>query len=177
MNPPLEYSFPRYLASKKSVDDRALNRHVWQTLASQLQGSSSEPSLHVLEVGAGIGTMIERVLEWGLLPAAAAYTALDVRPENIQQATERLPVWGRAHGWRVEPCPPAGMLFERRGQRLTVEMEAIDLFDFIAREAGSPRWDLLIAHAFLDLMDIPSALPQLFRLLRPGGLFYFSLNF
>ena len=26
------YTFPHYLAAKRSVDDRALNRHVWETL-------------------------------------------------------------------------------------------------------------------------------------------------
>ena len=56
-------------------------------------------------------------------------------------------------------------------------MEAIDLFDFAAREQGHKQWDLLIAHAFLDLMDLPRALPLLFSLLKPDGLFYFTLNF
>jgi len=36
---------------------------------------------------------------------------------------------------------------------------------------------MLIAHAFLDLIDVPAALPHLLALLRPGGLFYFTLNF
>lgn len=177
MNTPQSYSFPRYLASKKSIDDRALNRAVWHALASRLPADSSEQPLRVLEVGAGIGTMIERVLEWGLLPGPAHYTALDARPDNIQQAGDRLPAWGQAQGWQIEVCPPSGWRFERSGQQITIATETIDLFDFITREAGTHPWDLLIAHAFLDLMDIPFTLPQLFRLLRPGGLFYFTLNF
>ncbi|MCZ7668823.1 MAG: hypothetical protein M5U34_17285 [Chloroflexi bacterium] len=51
------------------------------------------------------------------------------------------------------------------------------MFDFAAREQGKREWDLLIAHAFLDLMDIATALPSLLSLLKPGGLCYFSLNF
>jgi len=35
----------------------------------------------------------------------------------------------------------------------------------------------LLAHALLDLMDLPSLLPLLWRLLKPGGLAYFTLNF
>lgn len=31
---PTAYSFTRYLAAKKSVDDRSLNRHVWEHLAA-----------------------------------------------------------------------------------------------------------------------------------------------
>ena len=60
---------------------------------------------------------------------------------------------------------------------LQLNLEAIDLFDFIQREQGNQTWDVLIAHAFLDLVDIPAALPKLFSLLKPGGLFYFSINF
>jgi hypothetical protein len=60
---------------------------------------------------------------------------------------------------------------------LAVALETIDIFEFIAREGGSRRWDLLIAHAFLDLLDVAAILPDLLGLLAPGGLFYFSLNF
>ena len=38
-------------------------------------------------------------------------------------------------------------------------------------------YDLIIANAFLDLVDIPQTLPRLRHLLKPGGLFYFTINF
>jgi len=64
---------------------------------------------------------------------------------------------------------------------MRVRLEAIDLFDFIRREdarlEGSRRWDVLVAHAFLDLIDVPAILPRLLQLLQPGGLCYFTLNF
>ena len=41
---PTEYSFQRYLSAKKSVDDRALNRLVWQALEKSLvQSPDSAP--------------------------------------------------------------------------------------------------------------------------------------
>ena len=144
------YDFPRYLAVKKTVDDRALNGHVWQTLRQNLP-----PQPHILEIGAGIGTMVERLVEQQFI-SSAKYVAIDNQPENIASARRRL------------ANLPAGF-------QLT--LEAIELFDFIARAQGEQQWDLLIAHAFLDLMDIPATLPQLFSLLKPGGLFYFSINF
>ncbi len=64
MTPPEEYSFIRYLAAKKSVDDRALNRHVWETLKSSLAAQVAETPVRILEIGAGIGTMVERLLDW-----------------------------------------------------------------------------------------------------------------
>ena len=41
--------------------------------------------LRVLEVGCGIGTMVERLLDWGLL-VRAAYTGIDVEAEFIRAA-------------------------------------------------------------------------------------------
>ena len=60
---PGEYSFPRYLEAKKSVDDRSLNRSVWEALASSLPENSSEQPTKVYEIGAGIGTMLARMME------------------------------------------------------------------------------------------------------------------
>jgi SAM-dependent methyltransferase len=157
------------------VDDRALNRQVWGTLAGALPPSSPARPLRVLEVGAGIGTMLERMLDWGLLEYAD-YTAIDASEENIATAGRRLQ--GRTGAERQDQAKSQpGLVLERPEGRISVELEAIDLFDLIDREAGRRTWDLLAAHAFLDLMDIPATLPRLFRLLRPGGLFYFTINF
>ena len=149
---PSDYSFTRYLAAKKSVDDRALNEHIWQTLAKALP----QKPLQILEIGAGIGTMIERTIERQLFGEDVSYTAIDAQTANINEARQRL---------RTAP------------ESFTIQLEAIDLFDFTAREQGKRRWDLLIAHAFLDLVDLAQTLPILFSLLKPGGHFYFTLNF
>ena len=53
----------------------------------------------------------------------------------------------------------------------------VDLFRFIAREQGQRTWDLLMAQALLDLVDVPTTLPALLSLLRPGGLFYCPITF
>jgi hypothetical protein len=171
------YSYRRYLAAKKSVDDRALNRSVWETLGQSLPASRR---LEVLEVGAGIGTMLERMLDWGLLSSDASYAGIDVQAGNIAAARERLGIYANQHGFQVSKPTgqqDGGQRIWRPGQYVDIEWEATDLFDFAAREAGRRTWDLLVAHAFLDLLDVPSALPVLFSLLREGGLFYFSINF
>jgi len=48
---------------------------------------------------------------------------------------------------------------------------------FAREQAGLRAWDAVLAHAFLDLVELPRALPALVRLVRPGGLFYATLNF
>jgi len=173
---PTDYNFIRYLASKKGVDDRALNQHVWASLKRVLSTFNFESPVNVLEVGAGIGIMVERMFDWGLLDEAA-YTAMDAEPSNIAEAQARLPRWAARRGFNVWRETPAQMQFQQVGRKITVELEAIDVHEFAAREKGRRAWDVLIAHAFLDLMNIPRALPMLFSLLKPGGLFYFTITF
>jgi hypothetical protein len=66
---------------------------------------------------------------------------------------------------------------QRPGQDIRVATEAIDVLRFIAREQGQRTWDMLIAQAFLDLVDVPTTLPLLLSLLRPGGLLYCPITF
>ena len=146
----MNYNFPRYLAAKKTVDDRALNKDVWKALQ---QSMPDQPD--ILEIGAGIGTMVERLVAKGVV-RNGRYTAIDNQPANIDTARSRL-----------NSLPPD----------LSLTLETIDVFDFAAREQGKRTWDVLIAHAFLDLMDIAAALPILLSLLKPGGLCYFTINF
>jgi len=157
---PNDHEFPHYLAAKRTVDDRALNRNVWSALAGSLDEYPRTPAqpLSVLEVACGVGTMVERDLEWGLFANCPAvhYTAIDSLPANITAAAQRL------------HSPP---------QWFHLDLQTADGFEFCARPAEHAAYDLLIAHAFLDLLDIPHALPQLRQLLRPGGLFYFTINF
>ncbi len=175
ISPNLEWSFTRYLAAKKSVDDRALNRAVWQALCAAIEPRQAAAPLSVLEIGAGIGTMFERLLDWGLL-RRATYTAIDLDARNIASAHARLKEWAAHRGLRLSTLSE-GPAFENETMSIALQLEAIDLYDFIQREVGKRQWDLLIAHAFLDLVDIPRTLPRLFQLLRPDSLFYFTLNF
>lgn len=169
----MNYSFTRYLAAKKTVDDRALNRLVWGELAQQLY--QPPKPLRIIEAGAGIGTMLERMLAWGLF-TQAEYTGIDAQGENITAALKRLPAWAKAHGYQVEDSGQGRLRITKLPEFTNAHFEAVDLFDFITRQAQG-TWDLLIAHAFLDLLDIPTRLAQMLSLLNPGGLFYFSLNF
>lgn len=149
-----ETDFTRYLAAKKSIDDRSLNRNVFESLRREIQMRQPRPPLSVLEIGAGIGTMIERLREWGLSDGAATITAIDADAGNIEEARRRLS--SKTGG---------------------IELEAIDVFEFARREQGRRRWDVVVAHAFLDLVDVPALLPLVRGLLSDEGLLYATINF
>ncbi len=146
----------RYLQAKKTVDDRALHAGIYARL-HQLLHDHPRP-VQVLELGAGSGAMIDRLLERGTL-THAVYTAVD-RDRALSQAA-----LAQAGYWRA------------LAPLVTVKWEVADVYDFVALAQGQHQWDLLLAHAFLDLVDVPTLLPQALRLVRPGGLCYFTINF
>lgn len=169
------HSFTRYLAAKKSVDDRALNRHVWQSLSAALPSSSPGKPLRLLEIGAGIGTMLERMMAWELLDSAE-YRGIDASAEYVTIARQRLPEWGAENGYQVSGTD-GELLFSRKGHQVRAVVEAVDVFEFAAWNDQHHNWDLLLANAFLDLIDLPATLALLFNLVKPGGLVYFTVNF
>ncbi len=162
-------SFPRYLLAKQTVDDRALNQHVFEAVRGSLPG---QRPLRVVEVGAGIGSMLRRAISWGLLDRAE-YIAVDQSSENITFARDWLPDWASEAGLGVEAV---GEAFRLTGGRCEVraQLVAADVFDTIRSEP--PPSDLLIAHAFLDLLPLPDSLGPLLSLLKPGGLGWLTLN-
>ena len=166
----MEYSFPHYLLAKQSVDERALNRQVYDTLAAALPAGP----VRIVEVGAGIGSMLVRLLRRGLL-RQAEYVLVDELAENIAYAADWLPREAEQAGLQVErPADGSLRLFD--GIRdVRVRLERADVFDYTG--AQPQKADLLIAHAFLDLLPMPASLPQLFSLLKPAGLGWLTLNF
>lgn len=152
------YSFTRYLAAKKTVDDRALNQQVWDKMWAELPISARQNPLKILELGAGTGSMVERFINSNRLHHAL-YTALDNQADNITELKNQLDEWAR------------------RKPFFLVTAAELDLFEFLEQAEGGASYDLLVAHAFLDLIDLPHTLPRLLGLLRPGGHFYFTLNF
>lgn len=150
-------SYTRYLAAKKSLDDRSLNQRVWTALQAGLAGRKGP--LRVLEIGAGVGTMIERALGWGLFADGQLvnYLAIDNMPSHIAQLEQLVATLALGD--------------------VAVSAETIDLYDFLKRPGEAGNWDLIIANAVLDLVNLPEVIPQLLGLLRPDGLIYATINF
>lgn len=164
----MEYSFPKYLLSKQSVDDRALNKDVLSVLKVNLP---REP-LTITEIGGGIGTMLARLLRWDVI-SRAEYTLVDEMGENIDFARTWLPEWAEGNGLETEEIGKGELrIFDVRHD-VRVKLVQADVFEFIGQ--GLKPADLLIAHAFLDLLTMPGSLPKLFTLTK--DLAWLTLNF
>ena len=141
--------FAHYLLAKRTVDDRALDRRVLERLRSELEGVDAPA---IVDVGAGIGTGLERLLDWNVV-TEPTYTAVEEDTGLVEIARSRL---------------------DGRGQ---TELVTSTLADFASDTGNLARFDLVIAHAFLDIVDLASALKNLVALARPGGLLYFPITF
>jgi SAM-dependent methyltransferase len=148
-----QYDDVRYLRAKRTVDDRALNHGVLATFDAALRALARP--VRVLELGAGVGTMVTRLMDRGGL-MAARYTLLDRDAESLAAAAGEL---GRFSGTGVE-----------------LDFVEADVFAWLETSA-EPPFDAIIASAFLDLVDVRALLPLVWRRLRPGAPFWFSINF
>ncbi|MFZ0242605.1 MAG: class I SAM-dependent methyltransferase [Desulfobacterales bacterium] len=166
--------FTGYLAAKKKIDDRALNRGVWERLAGALPDRRAPEPLRVLEIGAGIGTMIERMAAGPLRHRSSSYTAVDIDPECTGTARRRLKSWAENAGFGVSR-DNGGYRLKSQDTAIRLEFKTADAYRFAA--AAGHAYDALLAHAFWDLVDIPTLLPGVLQLLSDGGLLFFSLNF
>jgi SAM-dependent methyltransferase len=172
----MDYSFPHYLLSKQSVDDRALNRTVIDSLRAALtEILPSQDTFRIIEVGAGIGTMLARLLRWGLLPfPMVEYILVDEMPENIVYARQWLSQWAKENGYAIRT---SGDIISLSAHQCVIEVHLVcsDIFAYIASSPTPSQ--LLVAHAFLDLLPMPESLTRLFSLLKPDGLAWLTVNF
>ncbi|MBK5109087.1 MAG: hypothetical protein JJE12_13195 [Anaerolineales bacterium] len=171
---PGEIRFSRYLEAKKSVDDRSLNRNVWDKMASLLSEQPADRPIKVFEVGAGIGTMLARMIERELF-YFAEYTAIDSQIEYIQYAQVYLRNWAKHNGYQVDESKN-GLILSGRDSEIKVNLLNADLFEYINTHP-SQEFDLLVANAFLDLVPLPETLEQLFSWGEKDFFYYFSINY
>ncbi len=164
----MEYSFPRYLLAKQAIDDRSLNRHVLDALRANLPRTP----VRVIEVGAGMGNMLARLLTWEII-TCAEYVHVDSMPENIAFALDWLPRWGSEAGLCVERVGERGLRLYDARRDVTVSLVQADVLDYAA-SAPEPG-DLLIAHAFLDLLPMPQSMSALLSL--TNDLAWLTVNF
>jgi SAM-dependent methyltransferase len=166
--------FQRYLRAKRTVDDRALDRRLIGHLRAQLrERAETDDPLRILEVGAGIGTMLARLLEWELLPPGTIrYTAVDVQPANVAAIEPYLREWAADRSASVSGTDP--IVLEHDGRRVAVEPVVAEAVSHAASTPGA--WDLLVGAALLDILDL-DGLAGLLDALSPGGLYYFPITF
>ncbi|PCR89611.1 hypothetical protein [Natrinema ejinorense] len=167
--------FQRYLRAKRTVDDRALDRRLVEQLRERLaiRNEAREGPLCVLEIGAGIGTMVTRFLEWDVLPVGEIrYTAVDLQSDNVTELRRQLRTW--ADDRPVSVSGTDVLTLEGPDRRIEVEPVVAEAVTYADRAATAS--DLLVGAAVLDILEL-EGLGPLLGALAPGGLYYFPITF
>lgn len=164
----MEYSFPHYLLSKQSVDDRAINKDVLNAMKTSLPGQP----IRIIEVGAGIGTMLRRLIRWNVI-SQAEYVMVDEMAENVEYASGWVKVWAEEASLSMERGGMNHIRVFDEPRDVRIRLEHADVFDFI--KMNQEPADLLVAHAFLDLLPMPASLPKLLSLTK--NLAWLTINF
>ncbi|WP_144799651.1 methyltransferase domain-containing protein [Halorubrum depositum] len=179
-------AFRRYLRAKRAVDDRALDRRLVGLLRERLadRAASTAGPLRVLEVGAGIGTMVARLLDWEVLPPGEArYVAVDRDAGALAGLGPFLREWAAEREGSVSVSDARdrsggdeanALVVEADARTVRVEPVAADAVAYAGENAG--EWDALIGMALLDVLDL-DGLDALLDALAPGGTYYFPITF
>lgn len=150
-----------YLEAKRHLDDCSMNYRVWNAFRSAARElANGREVLRFVEIGAGSGSMVERLSSWELLPELSEYSRLSY--ETVEPQEAHIPT-----------------LQARLGERK--ELSSFDTFlgtvEGYLSAKGEGRADILVAHAVLDLFSAKQAAELAEQMLAPGGLLYASITF
>ncbi len=151
----------RYLAAKRTVDDRSVNSRVRDALTTAVSASPT-----VYDAGAGTGVWLSRLLDWQVVPAS--YHGVDTDASLLDAARNRRADELADRGFAVADGPENGF----RADDTTVRFTAGD-----ALAATASTVDLVMAGSFLDLAPVENALDRFETVTTDGGLVYAPATF
>jgi len=163
--------FIAYLEAKRSIDDRSLHPRVWTTFLGKLEDLRGRGHLEMAELGAGIGTMCERV--FGSMQTVSRGTGSSAATGIQYHLVDENPILLETAGRRIlGSCFPDSASLPD-----SVQLHAGDAVAWLASLATGRTFHALLANAFLDLVDIPLVLGRTFERLEAGGLAYLTINY
>ncbi len=176
----MEHALPRYLESKRSVDERALAPRVRDRFVAELP---AEPT--ILEAGCGTGVTVPRLLSWGV--DAGRYSGVDADDRIVAFARRVRPAALQRAGHAVSEAPPSKGVptggdpdgAHARPPDFTVDGLAVDFEtgDALDALAAATDVDAVVAQAFADLLPLPKLVSAIESALRPGGVAYLPITF
>ncbi len=164
-----------FLHAKRTVDERARNERIWRLAVGVLEEAPADRPLRVLELGAGVGGMVERLLGT-TTTRSVHYTLVDNEPTHMDALGRELLEVAERQGLYFERADEHRFVMTHGLRRVDVILDQADVYAFLDG-ASRGSFDLLIAQAFLDLFDIEPLLTRLIEVVAPGGGMYFPIMF
>jgi SAM-dependent methyltransferase len=172
-----QYTHTQYLRAKASVDAQSLHAGVWNAFTAKLNRiASSQGALTILEVGAGIGTSAQWILDaiYSLDTAVEVrYIAVDKDEAAIEEAKSAFKGWARNQEGRIKSSVNSVQVEGRKSSHV-VQLISEDIFSYLEGNEYL-KADVVVAQAFLDLFNLEYILNLLAY--RAKHLLYFPINF
>ena len=171
--------FAEFLDAKFDLDERSLARDVRDECFTRL---ACRDRLRCLDVGSGTGAMIRRLLDADLPAETLELVALDRDAALLARARASLVASLASRGFvlrEIVPAPSsdrADHIEASDGRRhVALRCTCCDVNDF--EPDSGERYDLVTAHAFIDLVPMRPLLERISGWLAPDGLLYATLNY
>ncbi|NBB86077.1 MAG: methyltransferase [Bacteroidetes bacterium] len=157
------------------LDKRSISAHVFNQFRDLIYSQVEQyKKLNVLDVGAGLGSLFKRICDLGI-KGHIEYTVIDIEEAHVATARSEIGRWLRERGHVIREESPQHILVKDAGCEVNCQFVTADALTFAAESPNS--YDVLVGQAFLDIIPLRSGLKSLFKALRPGGVFYFPINF
>lgn len=158
-----------FLQAKFPLDQRSLNPDVWNVF---IEITADFNQLNLLDVGTGTGSMLRRLIQTphsGIL----SLTGLDQEAELLNIADVEIADILSQNDFKL-----------KRERQTLIASKQQDLVKFIpvcaplSEFASTPEsYHVITAHAFMDLVPLAHTLTHFMGWLKPGGLFYSTINY
>ena len=166
---PMPGDFADYLEAKYALDERSLNADVRRACLERI---AARPLLRWLDAGTGTGAMVRRLVKD--VRGSAVITALDRDAALLDRASSTLAAGFEHDGYRTLRHS-GGIEAYAPERRIFIDFACCDLLDSGPRTAG--RFDLVTAHALMDVVPLESTLARVSSWLGSGGLLYATLTY
>ncbi len=167
----MNFDLAAYLDAKYPLDSRSLNRDVLENLAQAL---AAKPHLRCLDFGTGTGAMAKRLIDLNQC-ASLEIIGLDTDSSLLDTAAERSAQRLGELGFETRRSEH-GIVARRKTRTVRIRFECASALDWNPGQGGG-NFDLITAHAFMDIVPLQPLVEKSLNLLVPAGYFYTTLNY
>lgn len=165
----------RYLACKERIDDKSINPMVFDSLKKAV---SHLPRLRAIDCGTGIGSMIRRLIDWGLVNGGEIL-GIDNDEDILTAGTEYFRDWSRVRKSKVSIENQRKGIFrvDLKESGIGIELINMDIYQVTQQSPLRSGFDIITGNSLMDIVNIVKAMQAFRFLLKGGGLLYLTINY
>lgn len=167
----MDISFREFLEAKYLLDERSFNQSVQSIFLTELK---SREKVAALDVGTGMGAMLQRLILSGSAPSLKL-VGVDQDAELIKAAGSKILSLLKNQHYEVTQDGQS-TIGSKPARKIEVILDHCTHEKFFHRHAND-RFDIITANAFMDLIPLDTTVRLFGDHLAHNGLFYAAINY